>query len=130
MRLIVVIMLCCCIFSINPLRAETFASITSNTPSMTLKAYKGTYNGNACLILLISQGKVPVNAPAKRLQLLSGETNNYKNFNLVQIAPGKYVTVNPIVLEESTFKLRLMDSDNISDFDISFQTKKTTTASN
>lgn len=80
-----------------------------------VKAALAVYNGNECFVIRIKEGEIPVNAPEKVLQLISGEKNGYKVFRLHQIAPGKYVTVSdsPIVLEGESFKLRFQGSSRI-----------------
>lgn len=98
--------------------------ITNSNPNMTVSVSKTTYNGNKSLLIMMKKGKVPINAPVRVLKLLSDQNNNFRSPGILQIAPGKYVTLDPLVLEDSTFTLKFIGSNKFKDINISFKSTK------
>lgn len=99
--------------------------ITNSNPNVTVSVSKTTYNGNKSLLITMKKGKVPINAPVRVLKLLSDQNNNFKCLSILQIAPGKYVTLDPLVFDDSTFTLKFIGSNKFKDINISFKPNKT-----
>lgn len=121
MRGIISILLVLSFTVINPVIAQTKAKIQTTNSNISVEASKSIYNGRECLVINIIDGKVPFNAPANRLKLLSDDKNNYKSYNLQQISPGKFVTTDSIIVEDSYFKLVVLNNNKIKDIEISFK---------
>ena len=112
------------IISTNFAMALDAPVITNNNPNVGISVSKTIYNGNKSLLITIKKGKVPINAPARILKLWSDQNNNCKSLDLMQIAPGKYVTLEPVILEESTFTLKFLGTNKFKDINISFKSTK------
>ena len=121
MRGIKNIILVLCILLANPVFAQGSAKIETNNPRIAVSASEGIYHGHKCLVINLKDGNVPINAPARQLKLLSDENNAFISYGLTQISPGKFVTTEDIVLEQSDFKLRFLNSKRIKDISISFK---------
>lgn len=110
-------------FLMLPVVAQNAATVTTGNPNVQASAHKGMYGGRNCLIVTLKDGKIPINAPGNRVKLLTGEENGNKSFYLQQIAPGKFVTTEPIVLDEAYFTLKILGSNRIKDIAINFKTR-------
>jgi len=123
MKGIILLLLLGFILLVCPVYANNGAKVDTHDPKVGAIASKGIYNGKKCLVITLKDGKVPINAPSKRLKLLSDKNNDFKSFSLTQISPGKYVTTDAIRLQDSYFKLRFLNCSRIKDIEINFKEK-------
>lgn len=121
MRLATIILLLTALLINVPVVADASAKITTANPNVHVKAYQGYYLGQKCLIVELKDKKVPMNAPSDMLKLLSDQNNNYKSFKLKQIGLGKFVTTDPITIDNSYFKLKFTGCHRIQDIEINFK---------
>ncbi|MEW5820742.1 MAG: hypothetical protein AB1782_11165 [Cyanobacteriota bacterium] len=112
------------VLTVYPVNAQSSAKVDSHNPKLFVSASQGVYNGRKCLVLELREGQVPVNAPAERLKLLSDQNNEFKSFQLKQISPGRFVTMDDIVIDSSYFKLKFLNSTRFQDVEISFKNEK------
>lgn len=104
-----------------PLYAQGSVKVESSNPNIIINANSSVYQGKECLLIEIIDGKIPFNPPASRLKLLSDDKNSCRSFNLKQISPGKYVTIDDINLTDSLFKLQVLGSSKFKDVTIIFK---------
>lgn len=123
MRLAAIILLLIALLVNVPVVADATAKVTTANPNIHVKAYKGVYQGQQCLIIELKDKQVPMNAPSSRLRLLSDENNSYKSYGLRQIDPGKFVTTDNIIIDNSYFKLKVLGCTSINDIEINFKEK-------
>lgn len=101
--------------------AQSNAKITCENPSVSAIVNEGVYQSHRCLVIQLKDGKIPLNIPARRLQLLSDKNNNFNSFALKQIEPGKFVTLEPVNINDSVFKLKVLNCQSIKEINISFE---------
>jgi hypothetical protein len=128
MKKLIIVTLLYLILTLSPTLAQTNTTVNIENSSITVKAFESIYNGNKTLVIQISEGKVPLNAPAERLSLSSDGKNHNKTFSLLQISPGKYVVTEPVIIEEGIFKLNLAGCSKLKNVELNFskpsETKK------
>lgn len=108
----------------TPTLAQGSREIAIDNTDIRLQAYESIYNGSLSLVIQLTEGKVPINAPAKRLTLLSDANNNFKNYRLKQISPGKFVTIDNITISDSVFKLKFAGYKKLDNIEINFKDPK------
>ena len=124
MKKVIITLFLAIFYLINPVYSQNLPIITGDSVNtVQLKAFKGIYNSNKALIIILNEGKVPLNIPPGMLKLTSVTEDPGRAYTLVQTAPGKYATIDFINIDNNDFRLVINGIGETKIFNICFKKK-------